>query len=81
MSGAADTNTSSRWRSSNQTQNHAKAVLDQHKKALAAGLKPKMPPSPAPNQAGKQTVAASNPFKDGFLPPSGPPQASAATNL
>ena len=39
----AASNSGQMWRSSKQTSNHAKDVLEQHKKALQGGLKPSMP--------------------------------------
>ena len=61
---SATASASSRWVSSNQPANQARAIMEQHKKALAAGLKPKVTPSPAPTQSAKQGMG--NPFTDGI---------------
>jgi len=39
---ASTSGSSKMWRSSTQSSNYAKQVLEQHKKALASGLKPSM---------------------------------------
>ena len=72
------------WRSSTQSANHAKQVLENHKKALATGLKPSMPqPGAQPQRAGQRPPPnqSGNPFLGGIVPPTGPGTQSAANNI
>ena len=75
-SSKASTNDASKmWRSSTQSANHAKQVLENHKKALATGLKPSMPTdSPGPRQGAANANRpppnqSGNPFLGGIAPP------------
>ena len=77
------------WRAGKQNANHAKDVLEQHKKALQSGLKPAMPSAARAKQdvsAIHQKVNATansnsgNPFTNGIKPPS-KASATASNNL
>ena len=53
-SAASSQDASKMWRSSTQSSNYAKQVLESHKKALATGMKPAMPSQGAANQSARQ---------------------------
>ena len=73
------------WRSSNQSSNYAKQVLEQHKKALATGVRPPIQMEdrqPAQDAAANSAAQNSgNPFINGIAPPQAPGAQNAAMNL
>ena len=68
------------WRSSTQSSNHAKQVLEAHKKALATGLKPTMPKGPMQVASRTSAGMAGNPFISG-IQAAGATQGAAASNI
>lgn len=82
--GAASTQGSSKmWRSSTQSSNYAKQVLESHKKALATGIRPTLPKEgdDRPPQGNTLATGAGNPFINGIGAPQNSTGISAANNL